>query len=510
MPCIDTVLLLGAFLLLARRGRTVPSAVLVALAVFFVAVRFFRIADGISLRAFDQRFDLFVNISLLCELPRLLRTTLAVWQLVLLLFAILAGMTLIGVVSYGALRGTARSLKDPRNQRVFAVAAAAYVAFSLVPDDWRGNIRPPASSAYERLFDEACSIVYASHAYERERSAVRAARERFANMPTNFSRLDGNDVLLFIIESYGEAVFEDATYASKTEREYDAFDRELGAQGYSIASSVLDSPTFGGHSWFAHAALDTGLRVDDQNDYEVLTAQRPVTIAELFRAAGYRTVLVRPATERPSIHDYLHFDREYSAKDFGYRGPSLGWSPMPDQFVIDYIGRRELVERKAPHFIEYALVTSHVPWIAEPTVLGDWSRVGDGSVFATLPIKRHATGWTNLEQASDAYFDAVSYDLEVLRHYLASELHNDTLVIILGDHQPPGGVTRSSEGHGVPVHVLSRNAELVAPFRARGYASGMRPVEHAGRTGMESFLFGFVRDFSADLRQTSVVGGPTP
>jgi hypothetical protein len=77
------------------------------------------------------------------------------------------------------------------------------------------------------------------------------------------------------------------------------------------------------------------------------------------------------------------------------------------------------------------------------------------------------------------------------------------LVIIVGDHQPPGGVTRSSTGHGVPIHVLSRKSALVAPFLARGYASGMWPRESSKRPGMESFLFDFVRDFSSDLRQTS-------
>jgi hypothetical protein len=509
LPCIDTVVLLGVFALLGRRGERAPRAVHVALAFLFVVVRFFRVADGISTRAFERKFDLYVNLMLLPELPRLLRTTLSVGQILLLALGIVLGMSLLGFGCYVALRASERSLAEPRNRVLFGACAFAFVVYSLVPAPLRARVaRPPAASAMARLFAEARSVIHASGTYDRERLAVQAARARFERTPNNLAQLEGADVLLFIVESYGETVLEDPAYLPAIQREFSAFDRELGASGYTIASSVLDSPTFGGCSWFAHAALDTGLRVEDQHAFQALASQNPLTIADLFHAAGYRTVLAQPATERPATHEYLRFDSEYFAAAFDYRGPELGWGRFPDQFVIDFIHRHELVDRKLPRFVEYALVTSHVPWLAEASVLDDWSRIGDGSVFSTLPIRRHATEWTNIDQASDAYLDAIVYDLEVLRRYLASELHNDTLVIIVGDHQPPGGATRSSSGHGVPVHVLSRKDALVAPFRARGYAEGMRPVEKSPRQGMESFLFGFVRDFSADLRQTSWESGP--
>jgi hypothetical protein len=115
-----------------------------------------------------------------------------------------------------------------------------------------------------------------------------------------------------------------------------------------------------------------------------------------------------------------------------------------------------------------------------------------------------------LEDAAGAYGDALLYDLEVLRRYLADRVKDDTLVIILGDHQPPGGVTGNSNGHGVPLHVMSRRRSLVEPFVARGYANGLRPSGVAPRQGLETFLFSFLRDFSEDLRQTSAVGRRTP
>jgi Sulfatase len=512
LPCIDTLVLFGVFALVAWLGRRVPRSVLALLATLFLLVRLFRIGDGISLRFLHRPFNLYVNLTLLPELPRLLRATMSEGRFELWCVALVASTAAILLLCYAALRVVERCLLEPTHRHLFGVVCVAFVVLSLVPrTEAAASVRLMPASAVGRLASEARSVARARGTYERERRAVADARARFGHMHTNLVKLEGADVLVFILESYGETVFEDSAYARRIRAQFAAFDAELGAEGYSIAASVLESPTFGGSSWLAHAALDTGIRVEDQLEYQALCAQKPLTIADFFHAAGYRTVLAQPATERPLGHgDYLAFDQKYFASAFDYRGPALGWGHMPDQYVIDFVHRHELVDHKEPRFVEYALVTSHAPWLAEPTVLGDWSSMGDGSVLATLPIRRHDTDWASIDQASDAYLDAIVYDLEVLRRYLASELHNDTLVIIVGDHQPPGGVTLSSSGHGVPVHVLSRKSALVAPFLARGYAAGMLPRRPQPHTGMEAFLFSFLRDFSADLRQTSVVGGPNP
>ena len=513
LPCIDTALLLGLFALLGARGRKLPRSAHVALAAAFVWVRFFRVADGISAHFLHRSFNLYANLSLIPELPRLLHTTMSTGALVLSGLALLLAGSAVGVLCYGALRVAEQSLTQRRNVRVFGAVIAALTLASFVPRK-AGDSRfvgAFASSGVGRLVAEVESTVRTRSALERERHAIRDARERLRRMPTNLAKLHGADVLFLIVESYGESVLEEPAQAARIRPELSAFQRELAAEGYAMASTILDSPTFGGGSWLAHAALNAGVATQDQLEYELLCAQRPPTFADFFRSAGYRTVLAQPGALHASAEgEYLRFDQKYFAPSFDYRGPSFGWGNMPDQFVLDFVHRRELGPHEQARFIEYALISSHAPWLAQPSVLDDWSRLGDGSVLATLPIKRHATEWSSLDQAGDAYVDSVVYVLRVLRRYLASELHNDALVIILGDHQAPGGVTGSSLGHGVPVHVLSRRPAFVTPFRARGYTGGMWPEEKSPHPGMESFLFAFLRDFSDDLRQTSVVGGPTP
>lgn len=515
LPSPDVVVLLGVFAVLGALRRRVPVWVHVALTAALFLVRLLRIGDGISTRFLYRPFSLYVNLSIIPELPRLLWETMPIPKLVLWTLGALVGVALVLVVSFVALRTLERSLTEPVNVRILAGVTVVLVGASLIPrvhadERFTGAF---ASSGTARLVAEGTAM-WRSRGYRaRIEHAVEDARDRLGRQPTNLARLHGADVLLFIVESYGECALSEPTLASKIRPELAALEAELTGLGYATATTVLDSPTFGNGSWLAHAALNTGVRTENQLEYELLVVRQPATLGDFFRHAGYHTVLVQSRTQRHRVkRQYLSFDETYFGDKFAYRGPDFGWGLMPDQYVIDFVDRRVLAKRApdGPRFVEYALVSSHAPWSRQASVVRDWSRVGDGSVFAGLPIQKYATTWPELEGASDAYAASLVYDLEVLRRYLADRVKDDTLVIILGDHQPPGGVTGAGHGHGVPVHVLSRKRALVEPFVARGYTSGMVPATSGPRQGLETFLFSFLRDFSEDLRQTSVAGGHTP
>jgi hypothetical protein len=519
VPCVDTVVLFAGLALLGRAGRRLPPAAHAALTALLLLVRAFRVADGVSLRFLAQPFNLLVNFSLVSELPNLLETSLPLYELTLYGLALFAGAVGMAVVSYGALRLAERELAVPGNVRLAAGIASVFALASAIPrvapTDRRGKLDDRFSGAFAssgvlRIVSEAKLVLHSSARREARRRAVLDARSELARMPTDLSKLKGADVLLVLVESYGEVVLERPDYLARVEPVFSRFERELGALGYRMASNILESPTFGNGSWLAHVTLNSGVRATDQFEYGVVCNERPPILSDFFRRAGYRTVLVQAATAHATLFsDYLRFDTKYFNPTFDYRGPLLGWVNIADQYVLGFVHQRELADRKQPRFIEYALTTSHAPWSAQPSVLEDWSKLGDGSVLSGLPVRQHHTTWSKLDEAGAAYIDAIVYDLEVLERYLASELHNDTLVIILGDHQPPG-VVREGSSHGVPIHVLSRRPDLVEPFQARGYAPGMRPTQKAPHLGMETFLFSFLRDFSRDLRQTSVVGGPLP
>jgi hypothetical protein len=69
------------------------------------------------------------------------------------------------------------------------------------------------------------------------------------------------------------------------------------------------------------------------------------------------------------------------------------------------------------------------------------------------------------------------------------------LVILLGDHQPPAVVGGELKEWTVPIHVLSRDPDLIAPFIAAGYLEGIVPSQAPPHPGMETFLRSFLAAF---------------
>ncbi len=104
--------------------------------------------------------------------------------------------------------------------------------------------------------------------------------------------------------------------------------------------------------------------------------------------------------------------------------------------------------------------------------------------------------WPDFANASEAYVRSINYDFEVLKRYICDYVHDDSLVILLGDHQPVGEVSGPQAGRGVPVHVISRDPAFVEPFLARGYVRGIRPRLDEPRPPMEEFLVILLRSFS--------------
>ncbi|HWZ88366.1 MAG TPA: sulfatase-like hydrolase/transferase, partial [Polyangiaceae bacterium] len=331
-----------------------------------------------------------------------------------------------------------------------------------------------------------------------EAIVIARTEERLSSAPHDLAKLAGKNVHLILVESYGQTVLERPRFVSSVRSTFDSFESELGASGYSIVSNVLDSPTYGGHSWLAHATLDTGIRTANQLDYEVVCAEKPKAIARFFNDAGYRTVAAEPGTTRVwPKGEFFGFEQKYYLWNFDYVGPSYSWATMPDQYMLDVIRRRELASATRPLFIQYVLVSSHAPWSDLPVQVDDWTTLQNGAIYNRLETKHYPIVWPNFEHASEAYIDSIKYDFEVLKRYLRDYVKDDSLVIILGDHQPVADVNGHSPSYGVPVHVLSRAPALLQPFIARGYSAGLRPHRVGPRPGLDSFLPDFLADFSS-------------
>jgi hypothetical protein len=505
-PSIDVCVLLAVFAAIGSLRRRVPAWLLAIVTVLMVFVRLFRIADGTIQWQWFRNVNLYLDVPLLADLARLLRGSVPLPRLIIGGLLLILGLAALLFSIFGALVYAQRFLASGWWQRgVFACVLLGFLTAGMWP-----NAARPERGLFEKsvtpMFVEQFKFAISAKRLRREKAEqIRATQTRLEQMPSSLTGLRGADVLFFLVESYGSSVFRKPELQTIVEPELETFKSTLAGQGYFMASKYFESCTYGGGSWWAHATLATGVRVGDGLEYAVVVqmAPPPKTLASTFQQAGYRTVLVQPGMTKTFPEGMVHgFVKKYYLPHLDYHGPSFTWAPVPDQYVVDFIDRREIEPHPQPLFIQYVLVSSHAPWSTVPTPVDDWSQVKDTAVFENHQ-KSFPVGWSNLGDGGPAYSHAVAYDFEVIRRYLLQRLKHNSFVIILGDHQPAGSVTGNDPSWAVPVHVLSRDRALIERFIAAGYTAGMTPAASRSVPGMETFFTELVGRLSAEPKPTS-------
>lgn len=499
LPSIDVTILLAVLALVGFLGWRLPWGARLSLLLALLLVRVLRTGDGITGQYFGQLFSIYTDVPLLPELVRYAHATVAPMKFYAGAVAALAAVALLCLAVDRALAFSAAHLRRRQGSVLFAAIALPFAVASLfISHDARYNQRYVGAfgaSAVPRLQREATFLLNIYDHRAKEAQAIASTQATLRAIPADLARLHHANLYLLFVESYGATAIDRPVLAARVLPALKAMEADLGQRGFSMASGRLDSATYGGMSWLAHATLLTGVRTSTQLEYDLLGVSHPRSLARIAHEAGYHTVLVQPNTTRRSrTADFYDFDDRYNNWDFDYSGPAFAWATMPDQYILDFIRRRAIEPHPGPLFLTYVLVSSHAPWSRVPTLVPDWSQLGKGEIFNDRPMHLAATNWPSFANASQPYSTSVVYDLEVLDSYLTRFLSDDSLIIVLGDHQPVSELTDNSPSSAVPIHVISRTAELIAPFLARGYVPGMVPG--ATVIPMESFLVDFLRDFS--------------
>jgi hypothetical protein len=283
------------------------------------------------------------------------------------------------------------------------------------------------------------------------------------------------------VESSGQVALERPALAARIAAGRERLARAIAATGRDVVSARVESPTFGGGSWLAHASLMSGVEVRGDDDYRRLLAVRRATLADVFRAAGYRTVALMPGLRGFWPEGVLyHFDAVYGAPQLDYRGPEFGWWRIPDQFALARFDALEAAAARqagapAPRFLMFPTISSHMPFRPTPPYQPDWPRM-TGTHPYDADVARALAQEPDWADLGPAYADSVGYTLETLAGYL--ELHADRplVLVVLGDHQPPAVVSGPGASWQVPVHVISNRGAVLAALLAAGFVRGLDPA----------------------------------
>ena len=321
---------------------------------------------------------------------------------------------------------------------------------------------------------------------------LRDDRYRFATGDRLLTGLRGKDVLLVFVESYGQSAVEGSSFSPKVDTVLDAGTRALRARGFSARSGWLTSPTFGGISWLAHSTLQSGVWVNSPTRYDQLMGSDRFTLSQAFQRAGWRAVDDVPSNDRPwrDGSSFYHFDTVYDRRNVGYRGPTYAYASMPDQFVWLGLQRLELGKTdRPPLFAEVDLVSSHEPWTQVPPLIA-WNRVGDGSIFRSLPVDM-----AGAEDAQQGYGRSIEYTLRTLFSYVEHYGRKNLVLVVLGDHQPATVVSGQGASHNVPVSVIAHDPGVMRRIAGWHWAAGMRPSAGSPTWPMSAFRNRFLDAF---------------
>ena len=113
---------------------------------------------------------------------------------------------------------------------------------------------------------------------------------------------------------------------------------------------------------------------------------------------------------------------------------------------------------------------------------------------STLASK--STVWRSHERVRAAYGQSIEYSLSSLISFVEHYGNDNTVLVLLGDHQPANIVSGQDADHDVPVTVVARDHSVLSQFAGWGWQAGMRPSPHAPVARMDTFRDRFLSAFS--------------
>ncbi len=290
--------------------------------------------------------------------------------------------------------------------------------------------------------------------------------------------LAGRDVMLVMLESVGAVTYDNPRARATLGPTRERFAADVAASGRHVASAFFTSPTFAGGSDLAQLGLLAAMDLSDPMRHDVLLASRRPTLMSLFAREGYRTFGVYAAVswEWPE-RAFYGYDTYLDGRALGYRGPSLGYWQIPDQFTAARFG--QLHPRDAdtrPRFVFFPTITCHLPFSPVPPLQNDWTRLLGPDPFDAADVQHAQAQKPNWLDMFPDYLRMVDYTYTWIGQWLRRpEPHDHAVILFVGDHQPAANVTGEGASWDVPVHVVTRDAALLARFEAQGFTRGMNP-----------------------------------
>jgi hypothetical protein len=290
--------------------------------------------------------------------------------------------------------------------------------------------------------------------------------------------LQGRDVYLVFLESVGAVVYDDERAVRLLGPARERLAGDIAAAGLQVVSAFVRSPTIGGGSDLAHVSLLAGMDLADPRRHDLLLTTTRPSLISVFRSHGYQTFGMYSSVfwDWPE-RAWYGYDVYVEGRTLDYRGPTLGnWWRVPDQFAFARFEQLyPRVPPAPPRFVFAATINTHVPFGPVPPYQPDWQRLLGEWPFDDADAARALAVPVDWLDMTPAYLRLVEYTYRWIGGYLRLPPSRDTVYVLLGDHQPTANVSGEGASWDVPVHIISRDPQLLERFVAQGFAAGLEP-----------------------------------
>lgn len=328
------------------------------------------------------------------------------------------------------------------------------------------------------------------------------------------------DIFVIFIESYGSVLYKRDDWRIAYGALVDELSQTLVDSGWQSVSGFSKSPTWGGGSWLAYTSALMGITIDTQPQYLDLRQRYDIdpfpNLGRSLQEKGYWFAWLSALDDDYDDVEWAALERFYGTdqmiryEDLRYRGGGFGWGDAPpDQYTLNYAiemlrsqqqGKDSQLDAEkdsnavlpgatptatptsamtstmTPGAVDKPLLlytitqNSHYPFAPQPPLVQEW-----GTLVAqpSDTNAREAALAAEPPQRRTNYLAAVEYQLRMLVDLVVRQGDENSLFVLIGDHQPPT-VSRRADSFETPVHIISRNQAMLGTFMEAGFTPGLR------------------------------------
>lgn len=300
------------------------------------------------------------------------------------------------------------------------------------------------------------------------------------------------NIIFIFLESYGSFALSNTEFGTALKEKMTKISTSLKNKDIKSISTLSESPVSSGGSWLSHSSILFGAKVRDIAAHEVIFSHtdyvsKLASLPKHFEAKGYKTTMTSTLSYDKNEVDWEKVKNAYPFKDlmlyndFNYTGknvPIFGDRfSLPDEYTLNYAYNKLI--SNSPFFLSVSTINSHYSYISPIKPLNHWKDYNKTSYPLTDGLKKN-----NLKN----YFTAINYQLDYIHNFLINHELEDTITVLIGDHQPPF-ITPANIDKDTPIHIISKNNDFINAFKEFNYSEGLIPKSQTQKH--ESFFSKF-------------------